>query len=132
MKLIHELIALNEGKKLPMYQIRFGTSPYEDVSLDIHSLETLHKEITANPSEMDSIKFKDIGVLNQYVLEYHGVSDKNPEVFDTTGEDYEVLSFTDDVLKVSYQFDVCYNKDRRGMKQDPRTIKGTVTLMPGN
>lgn len=132
--LIKELLALNEAKG-QTYQVKHGNYKWDDVTLDIRDLDTLVKEITMNPSGKEAAdhKWKDLGELHAYILEYHGVSDdeainKNRGVFDAIDEDYEVESYKDDVLKIKYRFTIRYTNENK----DHRQVEDTITLMPGN
>ena len=132
MKLVKELLALSEAKK-NMYQVRMGNHRYEDKELNIRDLETLAKEVSMDPSgkESESHSYGDLAALHDYILDYHGCGEaqkKSADIFDVVDEDYDIKSFKDDVLIIDYHFTIRYNKDTK----EPRKVKDTISLMPGN
>ena len=133
-ELLKELLALAEAKNVA-YQVKFGNYKWEDLELPISSLDKLHKELTTNVSgkDADDLEWGDLAALHTKILDFHGVySDaklnKSRGIFDAVDEDYEVESYKDDVLKINYKFTIRYENENK----DPRDVKGTITLMPGN
>lgn len=140
-KLIQELLKLNESKGTT-FQVRIDSARdtedysgsrisggrWEELEFDhIDSLEQLADEISDNGHDSKKI-FKALPELHAYLEEYHvGTHPLNNEVFDVTDESYDVKSFKDDVLKITYQFTARWKS-----KKSPVTYRGEITMMPSN
>lgn len=142
MNLIQELLSLNESKGTK-FQVKIASArdtgdysgdrvrggSWEEIEFDhISSLQELADEIADDGRDGKKI-FKALPELHAYLEEYHvGTHSLNNEVFDVADESYDVKSFKDDVLKITYQFTARYNKKNK----DSVTHRGEITLMDEN
>lgn len=84
----------------------------------ITSLEKLAKEISSDNGGSGFAELRD------YLEDYH-IGQGKYDLLDVVDQNYDVQSFKDDVLKISYSF-TARMKDNTG----PKTSTGVVTLMP--
>ena len=138
MELVKELLALREGVE-HKFQVRIDANyahndpagkgrlhggTWKEITFkSISSLEALADEIGDDGHDGKKI-FKALPELHGYLESYHLGYDRS-DVFDVVDEDYDIKSFKDDVLKVSYKFTVRYKKDHK----DPVTHRGEITFM---
>lgn len=123
-KLIKELLSLKEAKT--KYQFKIDNYPWEDVEFEgINSLQQLQDEIVDNGHDGSKV-FSAIPELHQKMVNYHGGN--HQDVFDVADEDYDIISFKHDVLKIAYQFVIRY----KNANKEPRDVKGTISFMEAN
>lgn len=170
--LIKELMALNESAKGTVFQVRIDSArdtedysggrisggSWEELEFDHFStLQELADEISDNGHDGKKV-FKALPELHAYLEEYHvGTHPLNNDVFDVVDESYDVKSFKDDVLKITYQFTARFGKNkgeadknanaqkqinrrssvardelRHVREKAPVTYRGEITMMPAN
>ena len=143
--LVKEVLALQKPKGRVPYQVRFDKSSWRDIELPIQSLQTLAEEAGSSPTKTRT--FEALPVLHTLNLIHHGATkDQDTAMIDIADEEYQVESFEDDVLKISYSFMVRYTDKAstdRALKAAakkkstqnmwaPRIVSGQFTIMPGN
>lgn len=122
--LIKELLSLKEAKTT--YQFRINSYPWEDVEFEgIDSLKQLEDEIS-DPGFDGSKVFSAIPELHDKMVDFHG--GKHQDVFDIVDEDYDIISFKHDVLKIAYKFTMRY----KNANKEPRNVSGTISFMEAN
>lgn len=128
--LLKELFALKETK-YSMYQVKVGNDDWKDVSLGAESLQDIVKSVQASPYDTDAHAKFDVSELTRLVEELvgDGPGGYGPNAGSWDEIEFDVKSFSDDVLKITYALS---GIDMSKRDKETTFKKGLITIMPGN